>query len=60
MVHGEILKLADSVIMKTEIIDVETGRLVSAQRVVGVDDKNLLDKIDELSRQMLQDMKGLR
>jgi len=60
MVHDEILSLAGSTIMKTEIIEVESGRLVSAQRINGVTDTNLLDKIDELGRQMRDDLKGLR
>ena len=60
MVHGEILSLAGSIIMKTEIIEVESGRLVSAQRINGVTDTNLLDKIDELGLQMREDLKGLR
>jgi TolB-like protein len=60
MVHGEILNLGASVIMKTEIIEVETGRLVAAERVNGITDTNLLDKIDELSRLMKEDLKELR
>lgn len=59
MARGEILKPADSVILKAEIVEVETGRLVSAQRVVDVDDKNLLDKIDELSKLMREDLKAV-
>lgn len=60
MLHGNVLKVADSVILKAEIIEVQSGRLVSAQRVVGVDDRNLLEKIDELSRLVREDLKALR
>lgn len=60
MLRGELLMVADSVIAKTEIIEVESGRLVSAQRVLGLNDRNLLDKIDELSRLVGDDLKGLR
>jgi len=60
MVRGEILELAGSIIMKTEIVEVDGGRLVAAQRVSGITDANLLDKIDELGRQMRDDAKGLK
>ncbi len=60
MLHGELLKLPEAIVLKTELVEVETGRLVSAQRVVGLNDQNLLEKIDELSRLVGEDLKGLK
>ena len=60
MVRGDTLMLAGNIVLKAEISDVADGRLLGAERVTGVTEKNMLEKVDELGgllRERLKDVK---
>jgi eukaryotic-like serine/threonine-protein kinase len=50
LVHGDALLVAGAVVLTAEIVDVTTGRVIGAERVTGVNEENMLDKVDELGR----------
>jgi serine/threonine protein kinase len=60
MVRGDTLLLGGNIVLKAEISDVADGRLIGAEKVTGVTEKNMLDKVDELGgllRDRLKDVK---
>jgi eukaryotic-like serine/threonine-protein kinase len=60
MVSGETLLLGGNIVLKAEISDVSGGRLLGAEKVTGVTEKNMLEKADELGgllRERLKDVK---
>jgi TolB-like protein len=60
MVRGEALRLAGSVILTAEMVDVGTGRVMGAERVTGVNEENMLDKVDELGRLLSRRLEVVR
>jgi TolB-like protein len=50
LVRGDALRLAGSIILTAEVVDVATGRVIGAERVTGVNEDNMLEKVDELGR----------
>lgn len=60
MVRGDTLLLGGNIVLKAEISEVGDGRLLGAEKVTGVTEKNMLDKADELGgllRDRLKDVK---
>jgi serine/threonine protein kinase len=60
MVRGDTLTLGGNIVLKAEISDVAGGRLLGAEKVTGVTEKNMLEKADELGallRDRLKDVK---
>jgi TolB-like protein len=61
MVRGDVIRLAGSVILTAEVVDVRSGRVIGAERVTGVDEKNMLGKVEELGallRNRLEEVKS--
>ena len=61
MVHGDVLQLSGDVIVTAEIVDVASGRALGALRVTGLNEKNMLDKVEELGgllRDRLKEVKS--
>ncbi len=60
MVRGDTLMAAGNIVLEAEISEVSSGRLLAAEKVTGVTEKNMLDKADELGgllRDRLKDVK---
>jgi len=60
MVRGSTLMLGGAVVMQAEVSDVASGKVLAAERVTGVTEKNMLEKTDELGgllRERLKDVK---
>ncbi len=60
LVRGETLLLSGSITLKAEVVDVATGKLLDAEQVTGVDDQNLLAKVDELGGLIAEKLKTSR
>ncbi len=60
MVRGDTLLLGEDVVMKAEVVEVETGRLLAAERVTGVTQQNLLAKVDELGNLLREKLKAVK
>jgi TolB-like protein len=56
MLRGELLAASRDIILKSEVTEVNSGRLASSRQVAGLNDQNLLEKIDELSRLVREDL----
>ena len=60
MVHGDVLQLSGEMIVTAEIVDVASGRALGALRVSGLNDKNMLDKVEELGRLLRDRLKEVK
>jgi TolB-like protein len=59
MIRGEALLVGGSVILTAEVVDVASGRLLGAEKVTGVDEENMLEKVDELGRLLGERLKAI-
>jgi TolB-like protein len=59
LLRGELRLLEGELILTSQVIEAPTGRVVFSRQVNGLDDNNLLDKLDELGRLFREDLKGL-
>lgn len=60
MVRGSTLMLGGAVVLQAEVSDIASGKVLAAERVTGVTEKNMLQKTDELGgmlRDRLKDVK---
>jgi len=60
MVRGSTLMLGGAVVLQAEASEVGSGKVIAAERVTGVTEKNMLEKTDELGgmlRERLKDVK---
>jgi serine/threonine protein kinase len=60
MIRGDTLMLGGNIVLAAEISNVADGRLLGAEKVTGVTEKNMLEKADELGgllRDRLKDVK---
>jgi TolB-like protein len=60
MVRGDTLLLGEDVVMKAEVVEVASGRLLAAERVTGVTQQNLLAKVDELGGLLREKLKVVK
>ena len=60
MVRGEALLVAGKLLLTAELVEVSTGKIIGAERVSEVNDQNMLDKVDELSRKLVVNLGGAR
>jgi TolB-like protein len=60
MVHGDVLRLAGAVLLTAEIVDVATGRVLGAERITGVDEQNMLAKVEELGQLLRARLKEVK
>jgi TolB-like protein len=60
MVRGDTLLLGEDVVLKAEVVEVGSGRLLAAERVTGVTQKNLLAKVDELGNLLRDKLKAVK
>ena len=60
MVRGEALLVAGKLLLTAEVVEVSSGKILDAERVSDVNDQNMLDKVDELSRQVAVKLGGAR
>ncbi len=56
LLRGATLKLGDQVFLKAEVIEVASGRVVSAQRIPDVSGENLTSKLGELAELLRADL----
>jgi TolB-like protein len=60
MVRGDALELGGSVVLTAEIVDVKTGRVIGAERITGVDEKNMLEKVEQLAASLKDRLKEVK
>jgi serine/threonine protein kinase len=59
LLRGATLKVGSDIFVKAEVIDVATGRVVLAQRLTGLTETNLTQKLDELAKQLRQELQQI-
>jgi serine/threonine protein kinase len=60
MVRGDTLQFDKDVVLKAEVVEVTSGRLLAAERVTGVTQQNLLSKVDELGSLLREKLKAVK
>jgi serine/threonine protein kinase/TolB-like protein len=60
LVRGEALLVAGKLLLTVEVVEVSSGRILDAERVSDVNDQNMGEKVDELSRQVAAKLGGIR
>jgi serine/threonine protein kinase len=60
LLRGATLKLGDQVFLKAEVIEVSSGRVVSAQRIPDVSGENLTAKLGELAKLLRADLEEIQ
>jgi TolB-like protein/tRNA A-37 threonylcarbamoyl transferase component Bud32 len=60
MVRGDTLMVGEAVLLTAEVLDVSSGRVIAAERVTGVTQQNLLEKVDELGNLLREKLKAVK
>jgi TolB-like protein len=60
VIRGNALMVGGSVVLTAEVVNVADGTVIGAERVTGVDEENMLDKVDELGRLLSERLKVIR
>jgi tRNA A-37 threonylcarbamoyl transferase component Bud32/TolB-like protein len=60
LVRGDTLLLGGKIILKAEVMDVVSGRLMAAERVTDVTEQNVLAKLDELGSLLREKLKTVK
>ncbi|HEY3132922.1 MAG TPA: serine/threonine-protein kinase [Acidobacteriota bacterium] len=60
LLRGSTLKLGSEIFVKAEVIEVGSGKVIAAQRLRGLSETNLTDKLEELAKLLAQELKQIR
>lgn len=60
LLRGSTLKLGTDVFVKAEVLDVATGKIISAHRITGIGESNLTGKLEQLAQQLRKDLQRIQ